>query len=201
MPNEAIKPLARSTDLVTKEVADEVLIYDPKTHKAHCLNKTAFLAWSYCDGATTITELASQMSKELDAPVSEDIVWLSLEQMGRADLLQQRLTKPENLNGISRRRALRTLAATVTIPLITTIIAPQAAMAATCRGANQPGNALGCTCNGNGNCTSNCCNLNFPNGPNRVCLTTGLALNQPCERNCQCQSGDCGGTPRRCRND
>ncbi len=49
-PNEQARPLARKADLVTKEVADEVLVYDLKSHKAHCLNQTAALVWKYCDG-------------------------------------------------------------------------------------------------------------------------------------------------------
>ncbi len=36
------------SDLVMKEMPDEVLLYDLKQHKAHCLNQAAALVWRYC---------------------------------------------------------------------------------------------------------------------------------------------------------
>lgn len=134
MQQPFMKALARQAKIVVKEVADEVLIYDLHQHKAYCLNKTAALVWGYCDGETSAAEMARQMTDELRTPVREDVVWLALDELGRANLLQQRLVRPQTLARFSRRKALRQLAATLAVPLVTTIIAPKAvAAASTCQ--------------------------------------------------------------------
>jgi hypothetical protein len=43
-------PISRSTGLVTKEVARELLVYDLEWHRAHSLNTVAAAVWRRCDG-------------------------------------------------------------------------------------------------------------------------------------------------------
>ena len=74
-------PLARKSELVTREVAGELLIYDRTSDEAHCLNPTAALVWANCDGQTTIAELARLLEAELKAPVADEIVWFALAQL------------------------------------------------------------------------------------------------------------------------
>jgi hypothetical protein len=71
----------------------------------------------------------------LDAPCSEDLVWLALRQLKELHLLEQSISLPPRFTGMSRRQMIRNLgvAAAVAVPLITSLIAPTPAQAATCR--------------------------------------------------------------------
>lgn len=126
--------LARKDDLVVQEMPDEVLVYDLKSHKAHCLNQTAAVVWNHCDGQTTAAEIAGLMEQEWRKPVGEDVVWLALKQLDKANLLQEPLAKSEGGRRFSRREVIRRLGIGVAVaaPLIVTITSPQSVHAATC---------------------------------------------------------------------
>ena len=79
-----VLPQARMDDLVMKEMPDEVLIYDLKQHKAHCLNQTAAMIWRHCDGQTSITAISQTLSQELQTTISKEVVWVALEQLSRS---------------------------------------------------------------------------------------------------------------------
>ncbi len=179
-------PLARRSALVMKEMPDEILLYDLKHHQAHCLNQTAALVWQHCDGATSLTVIAQTLSQELNTTMSEAVVWVALEQLSRAHLLEQQLSKPAARASVSRRQALRKLAGMAALaPLVTSIVAPTAQAANTCLG-------QACTNDAQCDCT-NCCNT-----VSGQCTATGLLADDPCDVNCQCDSGDCSGTPKKC---
>lgn len=143
-------PRARGEELIVKECSDEVLVYDLKRHKAHCLNRTAALVWRQCDGQTSVAEMSKAIGEKLKAPVSEELIWLAVGQLGKAHLLQERIGWPA---GESRRTVMRRLAlATVVAPMITSIIAPAAAQAqtqCTVTNANCTSATVGCCCSGN----------------------------------------------------
>jgi hypothetical protein len=132
-------PLMRTERLIIDELVDEVLVYDLDRHKAHCLNKTAALIWKHCDGRTTPTDIARRLQNELQVPYKEDHVWLALCQLGRINLLEQPIALPPQLAGMSRRQMVRALgvAAAVAVPLVTSIVAPTPAQAATCAGTGE----------------------------------------------------------------
>lgn len=125
--------LARDEELIVKELTDEVLIYDLKQHKAHCLNQTAAFVWNHCDGETTADEIAKLMEKEWRTPVSADAVWFALDKLSKADLLKERITLPQEKAGLSRRNAMRRLGfgALMAAPLVMSLVSPHAASAAT----------------------------------------------------------------------
>jgi hypothetical protein len=128
-------PRARTEGLVVHELSDEVLVYDLHRDKAHCLNQTAALIWKYCDGKTTVASMAQQLGRELKAEcVDEKVVWYALDQLGTDHLLDEIIAPPAVLAGMSRREMVRVLsvAAVVAVPLVTSIIAPTPAQAATC---------------------------------------------------------------------
>ncbi|HYP27196.1 MAG TPA: PqqD family protein [Blastocatellia bacterium] len=127
-------PHARAEGLVSHETSDELLVYDLKRHKAHCLNRSAALVWKYCDGQTSVKELARRLGKEMDAPADEEVVWLALERLGKAHLLRERAVRLDGPAGLSRREVIRKLsmAAAIALPAVTSIIAPTAVQAATC---------------------------------------------------------------------
>jgi Coenzyme PQQ synthesis protein D (PqqD) len=119
--------LARNDELVVQDLPDEVLIYDLKSHKAHCLNTTAAFIWKHCDGQTTADEIAKMMQQEWQTPVTEDAVWFALNKLSKAELLQQRIVLPEARAGMSRRSAMRRLGlGALLIPVVMTIVSPTA---------------------------------------------------------------------------
>ena len=134
-------PSARRSKLVLRELADEVLVYDEETHRAHCLNRAAALVWKHCDGKTPVTAIAERVSEKLSSPVSDDFVWLALDQLAESELLASATVRPEPTSTISRRRMIRRLglAAAVSLPLITSIVSPTAAEAQSpCNESNCP---------------------------------------------------------------
>ncbi len=139
-------PKMREQGLVIDELPDEVLVYDLDRHKAHCLNQTAALVWKQCDGRTTPRIIARRLEKELQAPCNEDMVWLALSQLEGIDLLEQGVSLPPQLAGLSRREMVRALgiAAAVAVPLVTSIVAPTAAEAATCASTGQDCKKIAC---------------------------------------------------------
>ena len=96
-------PTARKDQLIIQKAHDEVLVYDLKTDKAHCLNLTAASVWNSCDGKSTVADIVRRLGGELGAPIDEEIVWLALTQLEKFDLLDAKLTKPKTIIGMSRR--------------------------------------------------------------------------------------------------
>ncbi|HEX4948337.1 MAG TPA: PqqD family protein [Blastocatellia bacterium] len=156
------KALARQAELVVKEMPDEVLVYDLRKHKAHCLNQTAAFIWNHCDGQTSTKEIAALMEQEWHAPVCEDIVWAGLEELGRADLLAVRAIAPETQVVLSRRRLLRRMGmSAMLIPMVLSVSSPVAAAAASCVPESEcdgtpSTNCLPCHETGSANCTKRC---------------------------------------------
>ena len=127
-------PRTRRSGLVIKEADGEVLIYDLERNKAHCLNETAAKVWKYCDGKTTVAAACSFLSHELHAPCDQKLLWYALEQFAKDNLLEEKLELPAFiLGGMSRRQMVRVLGLTavIALPLVTTILAPTPAQAAT----------------------------------------------------------------------
>src|SRR6266536_4274689 len=58
-------PKARKAELIVREFADELLVYDKKRHEAHCLNRTAAVIWKHCDGRTSVAEIAQHLAHEI----------------------------------------------------------------------------------------------------------------------------------------
>src|SRR5436309_304107 len=51
MENEGQGVIPVRTDLIIRDLTDEVVLYDRKTRRAHCLNPIASAVWKLCDGA------------------------------------------------------------------------------------------------------------------------------------------------------
>ena len=133
--HETTKPVAKTEGLVTQELADELLVYDERKHKAHCLNETAWKIWEECTGEQNVAEISQRTSKKLKASVDETMVWVALDELSKNGLLQERVT----VDALSRRAMMRRLGigAAIAIPVVTSIIAPKAITAATCRPTGQ----------------------------------------------------------------
>ena len=125
-------PRARKDQLIVKEVRDEVLIYDLKTYKAHCLNDTAARVWKNCDGKRSVSEISRQLETDLKTPVDDQVVWLALDQLGKSNLMQGAVARPAAFPRLSRRDLIRNgIAAAIALPLVVAISAPTAQAAGT----------------------------------------------------------------------
>jgi hypothetical protein len=152
-------PRLRADGLVIHELPDEVLVYDKVRDRAHCLNRTAALVWRACDGQLAPGQIARELTTQLAVAVPESVVLLALAQLKEIHLLEQPETLPGSFAGLSRRQMTRCLGLTaaVALPVITSIVVPTPAQAATCIAPGQPCSPLKLCC------TS--CNPGAPGGP------------------------------------
>jgi hypothetical protein len=124
-------PLAKKNGVYVEKVADEVILYEKATHKAHCLNKTAAEVWEYADGSRSVDELASLLESTLNLPKDRDVVLLALQQLESAGLLEAPTTadaaKPSRRQ-IGRKLAMAGVSASLA-PVIASVLAPTPAMA------------------------------------------------------------------------
>ena len=155
--NNPNNPMARQNGIVVQEMPDEVLVYDLDTNKAHCLNQSAALVWKSCDGSNTVADIV----KQFDGKVTEDFVWLAIDQLNENNLLEGKVVP--RFAGQSRRQVLKTigLASMVALPVIASLVAPQNALGAVSCACTDPGQTTQCstmtgcpsmTCNTNGQC-------------------------------------------------
>jgi hypothetical protein len=154
-------PIARKNDLVVQETSDEVLVYDLKTSKAHCLNGSAALVWKSCNGNNSVADIVREFESNGMGAVSEDFVWLAIDQLNENNLLENKASA--RFNGHSRRQALKTigLASVVALPVIASLIAPPTALGAISCACQTPVNCQTLT-----GCPSQAvCNTNFVCAP------------------------------------
>ena len=158
-PNNPQNPTARQSGLVIQEMPDEVLVYDLDSNKAHCLNQSAAFVWKSCDGNNSVADIVRQFETNAGGRVSEDFVWLAIDQLNENGLLESDIAP--RFQGQSRRQVLKTigLASLVALPVIASLVAPRSAMAAvscTCASsaacANQPSCLSQVNCNASGIC-------------------------------------------------
>ena len=169
-----VKPQAREAGLVIEELDDELLVYDLDRDKAHCLNSTAAMVWRLCDGKTGVEGIASRLRKEARIQIDDEVVWVAVRRLGKANLLRERVTPPKDVTfGSSRRDVIKKLALAGGLSVIT-IISPTAAEAATgclpvvsCKHACIGNHGQAWPCNGVADQQhGKCCNSN----PDKVCL-------------------------------
>jgi hypothetical protein len=163
-----VKPRARTSGLVVRELPEETLVYDLGSHRAHCLNRGAALVFRLCDGTRSRAQIAAAVTAQ-GAAADRAAVNLALAQLAGAGLLEAG-DAPEGRQPPaepSRRRLLRAAGATLLLPAVASVVAPTPAEAATCffdcidpnTGDNRP-EGTGCNCGGptcNGICLSGLC--------------------------------------------
>ena len=134
MGSKQLLPQARTDKLVVHTLPDETLVYDLKSHKAHCLNEAATLVWNNCDGHTTVSAMTSILEEKMKVPVDQGIVWFTLERLEKAELLREKIGNKSGYGSMSRRDVVKKLGigAAVSAPLILSLIAPQAVQAVSC---------------------------------------------------------------------
>jgi hypothetical protein len=155
--NNSQRPIARKSGLVVQEVPDEVLVYDLESNQAHCLNQSAAMIWKSCDGNNSVSEIAKLVENQAGGNVTEDFVWLAIDQLSENNLLEKQI--PSSFEGTSRREVIKRigLASVIAIPVIASLVAPQSALAATscaCMNPSSCGNSPNAGCLSTTNCNS-----------------------------------------------
>jgi len=179
-------PKARADGLVVQELMDEILVYDLKRHRSHCLNRTAALVWRHCDGSSSVTELAGRLHEELGTPIEEEAIWLALNRLSRAHLLQERVHHPSTRDRATRRTMLRRWTAVGGMALVSSIAVPGVAMAGSAIPIQCIQNCCGCknktpACDCSNDNSCKCC---FLPGGSTVCSNN-------CGDDCHNQGGTC----------
>ena len=139
--NNSQKPVARNSGLVVQEMPGEVLVYDMDSNKAHCLNETAALVWRSCDGVNTVEDIVKSFEQNGGTKVSEDFVWLAIDQLNSNGLLVGAIDS--KFAGQSRRDVLKKIgfASVIALPVIASLVAPQSVLA-----------NISCSCGSDANC-------------------------------------------------
>ncbi len=114
----------RRDDLIVQKLGDEVVVYDPVSHRAHSLNRTAALVFEKLDGKNDLAGVARHVGKALGPSPHKEIVASAVNELAAADLLRPGAKLP-------RRSVLRGLAAGL-LPVVVSIAVPPAAAAASC---------------------------------------------------------------------
>lgn len=153
-------PTARKTGLVIQEMPDELLVYDTENNKAHCLNRTAAFVWKSCDGRKSAADIAHLFQTESDGKMSEDMVWLAIDQLNENDLLEQQIKSA--FAGQSRRDVIKKIgfASVIALPIVASLVAPKNAFAASSCGCSSPascGSVPNAGCPSTTNCNGGLC--------------------------------------------
>jgi coenzyme PQQ synthesis protein D (PqqD) len=142
------RPRARKEGLLIERLPDEVLVYDLDRKKAHCLNGSAALIWNHCDGKTSVEGILGFLKQKFREKVSDDVVWLGLDQLYEARLIETRVVRPGVKGGMSRRDLVKRIGVAVSIPLVASILAPTASAGLSCVGRPCAAGCGACTCLG-----------------------------------------------------
>jgi hypothetical protein len=177
-------PIARTENLLIQEVGHELIVYDQDNDSSHCLNPVATRVWELSDGQNTVNDIARQLEKELKLDEDVDIrglVWLTLEELERYNLIADYLKQPVSSVNVSRRQVIKTatlvgaFAVGSMFPLVKTIVAPSPAMACSETCPPKPpcikeGGKCGASNPGGGSCCEGLgCNRTSPAGDERTC--------------------------------
>jgi len=157
------KPKTRSENIVVQEMEKEILIYDLETNKAFCLNETSAIIYNLCDGKNSVLEISESSSLILNQPITEDLVWLALDSFKKDDLLEEGEQFEIDFKGLNRRQVIKKvgLASMAALPVIASVVAPNAAMAASLLAS-----CAACTANSqcaNNNCLNMVCSVGTTN--------------------------------------
>ena len=122
----------RKDGLTISALDDEVLVYDPETTRASCLNSFAAEVLALCDGERSPSDIARDLPLE---DVDERLVRLALADLQKAQLLQDRVSVASNAYARTNRRDLLRrigLGSAVAIPVVAGIALPAAAQVGSC---------------------------------------------------------------------
>ena len=93
----AVPPRARTARLVVRQLPEETLVYDLDRSRAHCLGTTAASVWRHCDGRKGAERIAAGVRKDTGVDVGEAGVWVAVDRLAAAKLLDEPLPQQGTL--------------------------------------------------------------------------------------------------------
>lgn len=121
-------PRARREGVIVHAAGDDTVVYEIATDRANSLNGAASAVFNLCDGTHSLSAIAAELGQD------ETVTRLALDRLARANLLENAsaFRSPRGSHP-SRREILRGagLGAAASIPIVTSILAPTPAQAAT----------------------------------------------------------------------
>ncbi len=156
-------PIVRK-GLQLNRLDDELLVYDGREDVVHLLNETtASVLNLLSEGSRTQDEIEVELTRITGAENSENILLLAVDELRKANLLQDGADVPEPLNDLTRRAMVRKMALTgaaaLLIPAITSL-SPRRAYAQASGGCRAKKEC----CTVNADCCSNKCDTSTNNG-------------------------------------
>ena len=144
-----MNPKSRKEDLAIQDLNGELFVYDLVTDQMYSLNTTSAFVWNHLDGKASVEMLARKTSEQFNQPVSEDFIWLAIEELRKFNLLDEE-NAPKAMSKMKRREMVKRvgLASLVALPMISSLVAPTAANAAsggTCTGPTNVGTDQPCS--------------------------------------------------------
>ncbi|MCB0176081.1 MAG: PqqD family protein [Anaerolineae bacterium] len=103
----------RKSAVVSEAVGDGLGVFDPQQQQSYVLNATSALVFQHCDGQTTPQQLTDRLVRKFNIPrqQAEELLWLALDELEKANLLQTKVTTTQAPQPVlTRRQMLTTLA-------------------------------------------------------------------------------------------
>jgi len=103
----------KRTTLATAAGGDGLHVFENHQQQAYALNTTSALVLQHCDGQTTPEQLAELLRQNFNVShaQAEQLTWLTLDELGKANLLEAEVARPRQLpSNLTRRQMLTTFA-------------------------------------------------------------------------------------------
>jgi hypothetical protein len=158
-------PKAKTTEIVEYELDEELMLYDLATNKAYTLNKTLKIVYKSCNGKETFDDLKRHHK------FTDDLIYFSLDKLKTSGLLEEYVH--DHFGNLSRREIIKKvgLSSMIALPVISSLIAPTSASAASGRGT--AGYFQACQTDDDCSVMFTCQNSsNAQGGTSRVCCNT-----------------------------
>ena len=156
MHNQTKPAKPKRIEALTRELHDELIVYDRQRHRVHCLNKTATAVWLECNGENTVPEIAKKLENPMCADGDDVLVRLAVAKLRKAGLLEKSDAACDGAEFLSRRDVLKRIRTVtlVVLPAVTTMLVPTPAFAASCFPPLH-------TCSNNSQCCSGHCGVSL----------------------------------------
>src|SRR5439155_25820584 len=90
----------KRTTVTTAAGGDGLNLFDHQKQQAYALNTTSALVWQHCDGQTTPGQLMELLRQNcsVSRAQAEQLTWLALDELGKANLLEDEVPPPHPLS-------------------------------------------------------------------------------------------------------
>jgi hypothetical protein len=126
----------KRTTVATAAGGDGLHVFENHQQQAYALNTTSALVLQHCDGQTTPEQLAELLRQNFNVSYAqaEQLTWLTLDELGKANLLEAEVARPRPLSStLTRRQMLTTFAtagvALAVVPMVALVTTPAKAEA------------------------------------------------------------------------